>query len=200
MGSGDDGGDRLDASESAVTRCRRFHDLAEPALHHQPQRSRRTRKNPDSSAIRNDASLPDERSTASTDRMAAGGERMYIRVASPSIVTRTSARRPYGTRHERPRHTALLSSPVASDAGGILSERRVGRGDRISRGDKELLEKLGRDDPCPCGSGRRFQTVLPPLRPVRRRAARLLPPVVTRHSSGRVVLPDECSPARSNFG
>ncbi|WP_223788182.1 SEC-C metal-binding domain-containing protein [Marinicella meishanensis] len=24
-------------------------------------------------------------------------------------------------------------------------------------GDKELLEKLGRQDPCPCGSGRRFK-------------------------------------------
>ncbi|MDP9075207.1 MAG: SEC-C metal-binding domain-containing protein [Actinomycetota bacterium] len=27
-------------------------------------------------------------------------------------------------------------------------------------GDKELLERLGRNDPCPCGSGRRFQAVL----------------------------------------
>ncbi|HEV2416761.1 MAG TPA: SEC-C metal-binding domain-containing protein [Terriglobia bacterium] len=26
--------------------------------------------------------------------------------------------------------------------------------------DKDLLEKLGRNDPCPCGSGRRFQTML----------------------------------------
>jgi uncharacterized protein YecA (UPF0149 family) len=28
-------------------------------------------------------------------------------------------------------------------------------------GDKELIEKLGRNDPCICGSGRRFQEVLP---------------------------------------
>lgn len=27
-------------------------------------------------------------------------------------------------------------------------------------GDKELIEKLGRNDPCPCGSGLRFQAVL----------------------------------------
>ncbi|MGQ0578933.1 MAG: SEC-C metal-binding domain-containing protein [Betaproteobacteria bacterium] len=27
-------------------------------------------------------------------------------------------------------------------------------------GNKELLEKLGRNDPCPCGSGRRFQALL----------------------------------------
>ncbi|HET9364318.1 MAG TPA: SEC-C metal-binding domain-containing protein [Candidatus Angelobacter sp.] len=25
---------------------------------------------------------------------------------------------------------------------------------------KDLQEKLGRNDPCPCGSGRRFQEVL----------------------------------------
>ncbi|MDQ3560325.1 MAG: SEC-C metal-binding domain-containing protein [Pseudomonadota bacterium] len=31
------------------------------------------------------------------------------------------------------------------------------RGDRVVRGDKELVEKLGRNDPCPCGSGRRLK-------------------------------------------
>ena len=36
---------------------------------------------------------------------------------------------------------------------------------------KELLEKLGRDDPCPCGSGRRFQAVLPPFRAAGRSAS-----------------------------
>jgi uncharacterized protein YecA (UPF0149 family) len=36
----------------------------------------------------------------------------------------------------------------------------VKRGHRIVRGDKELIEKLGRNDPCPCGSGRSFQEVL----------------------------------------
>ncbi len=30
-------------------------------------------------------------------------------------------------------------------------------------GDKELIEKLGRNDPCPCGSARLFQALLPPL-------------------------------------
>jgi uncharacterized protein YecA (UPF0149 family) len=28
-------------------------------------------------------------------------------------------------------------------------------------GDKLLVEKLGRADPCPCGSARRFQPLLP---------------------------------------
>ena len=43
---------------------------------------------------------------------------------------------------------------------GYPSETRVKRGIRIVHGDKELLEKLGRNDPCPCGSGYRFQEVL----------------------------------------
>ncbi|MEM1207827.1 MAG: SEC-C metal-binding domain-containing protein [Planctomycetota bacterium] len=30
------------------------------------------------------------------------------------------------------------------------------RGVQVVRGYKELVEKLGRNDPCPCGSGRRF--------------------------------------------
>ncbi|HXU32408.1 MAG TPA: SEC-C metal-binding domain-containing protein [Thermoanaerobaculia bacterium] len=38
------------------------------------------------------------------------------------------------------------------------------RGHRVVRGDKELLEKLGRKDPCPCGSGRRFQELLYAIR------------------------------------
>ena len=36
------------------------------------------------------------------------------------------------------------------------SETRVKRGDRIVHGTKQLLEKLGRKDLCPCGSGRSF--------------------------------------------
>jgi hypothetical protein len=36
----------------------------------------------------------------------------------------------------------------------------VKRGIRIVHGDVELLEKLGRNDPCICGSGRRFQEML----------------------------------------
>jgi SEC-C motif len=43
---------------------------------------------------------------------------------------------------------------------GFPSETHVKRGLRIVHGDKELTEKLGREDPCPCGSGRRFQKVL----------------------------------------
>ena len=39
---------------------------------------------------------------------------------------------------------------------GYPSETRVKRGVRVVGGYKELFEKLGRNDPCPCGSGRSF--------------------------------------------
>jgi hypothetical protein len=44
---------------------------------------------------------------------------------------------------------------------GYPSETRVGRGLRVVGQNKELVEKLGRKDLCPCGSGRSFQKVLP---------------------------------------
>ena len=39
---------------------------------------------------------------------------------------------------------------------GFPSESKVKRGVRIVRGEKLLEEKLGRNDLCPCGSGRSF--------------------------------------------
>ena len=39
---------------------------------------------------------------------------------------------------------------------GFPSETQVKRGARVVHGNKELGEKLGRNDLCPCGSGRRF--------------------------------------------
>jgi len=39
---------------------------------------------------------------------------------------------------------------------GFPSESKVKRGRRIVHGIKELSEKLGRNDLCPCGSGRTF--------------------------------------------
>ena len=43
---------------------------------------------------------------------------------------------------------------------GFPSETQVKRGQRVVGGEKYLVEKLGRNDLCPCGSGRRFQEVL----------------------------------------
>jgi len=39
---------------------------------------------------------------------------------------------------------------------GLPSETRVKKGTQIVHGNKELQEKLGRNDLCPCGSGRSF--------------------------------------------
>lgn len=50
---------------------------------------------------------------------------------------------------------------------GFPSETRVKRGLRTIRGGEvELLEKLGRNDLCPCGSGRLFQSVLLDIRQI----------------------------------
>jgi hypothetical protein len=40
---------------------------------------------------------------------------------------------------------------------GFPSETQVKRGRRIVHGDKELTEKVGRNDPCPCESGKLFK-------------------------------------------
>ncbi|MBB2696583.1 UNVERIFIED_ORG: uncharacterized protein YecA (UPF0149 family) [Rhizobium esperanzae] len=45
------------------------------------------------------------------------------------------------------------------------SEARVKSGSQIVHGDVELIEKLGRNDPCPCDR-RRFQELLPAIRPL----------------------------------
>ncbi len=39
---------------------------------------------------------------------------------------------------------------------GFPSETHVKRGLRVVHGEKELVEKLGRNDPCPCGSDKYF--------------------------------------------
>ena len=52
---------------------------------------------------------------------------------------------------------------------GFPSEARVKRGARgvqTKAGFKEFVEKLGRNDPCPCGSRRRFQGLLHEVGPV----------------------------------
>jgi hypothetical protein len=47
---------------------------------------------------------------------------------------------------------------------GFPSETGAKRGDRIVRGPEELNEKLGRNDPCPCGAARLFRALLPAQR------------------------------------
>ena len=62
--------------------------------------------------------------------------------------------------------TKLLTNNTAFERSskrrkGYPSETKVKRGTRVVHGEKELVEKLGRKDLCPCGSGRRFQALLP---------------------------------------
>jgi hypothetical protein len=50
---------------------------------------------------------------------------------------------------------------------GYPSETNVKRGLRFIHGEEiELIEKLGRNDPCPCGSALSFQALLPAFGPV----------------------------------
>ncbi len=56
--------------------------------------------------------------------------------------------------------------PTSKRRKGYPSETRVKKGVRVVHGEKELNEKLGRNDPCPCGSGKRFQEVLHAIRAI----------------------------------
>ncbi|RYD63587.1 MAG: hypothetical protein EOP83_11835 [Verrucomicrobiaceae bacterium] len=56
--------------------------------------------------------------------------------------------------------TAPFFEPSSKRRKGFPSETRVKRGFRVVHGGKELHERLGRNDPCPCGSARRFQKLL----------------------------------------
>jgi len=70
----------------------------------------------------------------------------------------------------RRHHRCPASDPIPASPFEVTSKRRRGfpsetavkRGERsVKGGEKELLERLGNNDPCPCGSGRRFQALLP---------------------------------------
>ncbi len=59
--------------------------------------------------------------------------------------------------HTQLRRTAIFFETMSKRRKGFPSETQVKRGVRIVNGDKLLEEKLGRNDLCPCGSGRRFK-------------------------------------------
>jgi uncharacterized protein YecA (UPF0149 family) len=63
--------------------------------------------------------------------------------------------------------TEFLFESSSKRRRGYPSETKVKRF-RVVHCDKELSEKLGRNDLCPCGSGRRFQEVLSANRTIRR--------------------------------
>ncbi|MEN1728395.1 MAG: SEC-C metal-binding domain-containing protein [Pseudomonadota bacterium] len=67
-----------------------------------------------------------------------------------------------------PKLKAFPFETISKRRRGFPSETRVKKGVRIVHGNKQLVEKLGRNDPCPCGSGRRFQALLPEIWTIRR--------------------------------
>jgi len=108
--------------------------------------------------------------------------------ANPGFLTKFSAalvRRRFITTTHNPEavwqinhsiKTARFFEITSKRRKGFPSETRVKRGLRIVHGEKELQEKLGRNDPCPCGSGRSFQKLLPPHWSLRRQLAESLLP------------------------
>jgi uncharacterized protein YecA (UPF0149 family) len=61
----------------------------------------------------------------------------------------------HGTQELRRRR--IFFEPMSKRRKGFPSETKVKRGTRIVHRDKELMEKIGRNDLCPCGSGTRFK-------------------------------------------
>jgi uncharacterized protein YchJ len=54
-------------------------------------------------------------------------------------------------------HTPYTFETMSKRRKGYPSETHVKKGLRVVHGDKELLEKLGRNDLCPCGSSKKFK-------------------------------------------
>src|SRR6185437_11343622 len=81
------------------------------------------------------------------------------------------------------RRRDLLSRSCPSGVEATLSEAHVRRGRRVVHGDKELHEKLGRNDPCPCGSGRLFKKCCRNTGCFRRRRERPLRAIVALAST-----------------
>ncbi len=59
--------------------------------------------------------------------------------------------------HPKLRRRDVFFETMSKRRKGFASETQVKRGVRIVHGDKLLEERLGRNDPCPCGSGKRFK-------------------------------------------
>jgi hypothetical protein len=65
---------------------------------------------------------------------------------------------PYASHQPMKRSTAF--EPASKRRKGFPSETNVRHGEHVVHGVKELIERLGRNGRCRCGSGRRFQVML----------------------------------------
>jgi hypothetical protein len=83
----------------------------------------------------------------------AGGLIVSMWAPFPSILHRKAV----DHRPARLRRTAVFFETMSKRRKGFPSEAQVKRGVRVVHGVKELTEKLGRNDLCPCGSGKCFK-------------------------------------------
>jgi uncharacterized protein YecA (UPF0149 family) len=67
----------------------------------------------------------------------------------------------YKNKQQSDERDSLAFEQTSKRRRGYPSESAVKRGIRVVHGDKDLYEKLGKEDLCPCGSGYRFQALLP---------------------------------------
>ncbi len=67
-----------------------------------------------------------------------------------------SVKEAHHAHHQSPR-SGVFFERMSKRRRGFPSEAQVKCGQRVVHGDKELIEKLGRNDLCPCGSGKRFK-------------------------------------------
>ncbi|MFI0842504.1 SEC-C metal-binding domain-containing protein [Mesorhizobium sp. IMUNJ 23232] len=97
-------------------------------------------------------------------------ESQLWRSALPRVASGAIGPRPTGGRLQCARPALSTTSPAfevtSKRRKSYPSETHVKRGHRFVHDGVELIEKLGRNDPCPCGSGRLFQEMLPEERAV----------------------------------
>ncbi len=106
------------------------------------------------------------RKTVDAPASEAGGLRpMGVRLPPPA--PRFTPERRNHRWHASTTTTSSPFEPTSKRRRGFPSEANVKRGARsVKGGDKELVDRLGNNDPCPSGSGRRFQELLPQQRPL----------------------------------
>jgi uncharacterized protein YecA (UPF0149 family) len=78
-------------------------------------------------------------------------------VSTPQLSPIHFSERAVEHEQARTRRPGIFFETMSKRRKGFPSETKVKRGVRIVHGNKELAEKLGRNDLCPCGSGKRFR-------------------------------------------
>lgn len=96
-------------------------------------------------------------------RFTKDGERHFYRTISPLAVSRSRkfvlgfSGKEGASWTRKTGNAGHFFETMSKRRRGFPSETKVKRGLRIVHGDKQLEEKVGRNDPCPCGSGKPFK-------------------------------------------